>query len=696
MGFWDKVLKKKSVQSAESVQVQEVKTEVKEVVKAESKETAQKVQEPVVEKKYAFRFELTDKDMQQRIVESTQPYEIMNDVLNLELAYGVLETESQAFVTRVKSTQRRDANTGQTYYTTHFVLFVDGKCFKVSYIGTDLRAAGELTYDVPKEYEELAKQALDFWRDWPAHRTYEAALKQEGIDVIKLSNQLRSPWVQKVQEELNKPKEVVKQHFAIKDEGDARELFFLCDTDYRNKLKENYDEETVKNFEQYATSEKKQEWIAQECRALLTGIIEGDRDKLYQKLSQISGRCEYWISADGDDLADIYTQTCKVLFEGEAPVPVVCINSYLNLFTKRFNPLHVKELVDITEAYLRKNFAQEYEKGDYSGPVQSFKRLCAQLRGKIAELSPAENSYEFHFTETAPQILDTIFESYMDKYQDDATVKEELAYLNCAYGVSNEEIFLTAASEAVESFYNHSWDMYDFVAVLSHKNIVMDFRCKRVEQDGKLSITHSNGPVAEYQDMLMEAVAFFRNKEERELFFKEIEQKHGGANVYALRTEAHNAFFSRFPLHYEEELQRIGDNPMADTLKKLLELCEGKAHENGYETTKIAKPATMEEIEAWEQTHNMKLPESYCHFLCFANGVQLLDDRERLWSLNTIGRDDEYLEGYLSIGEMIGDGTTICLSKTTGNAYVEDHGEYEDHGDFKDFLEYFIDFLWDA
>ena len=167
--------------------------------------------------------------------------------------------------------------------------------------------------------------------------------------------------------------------------------------------------------------------------------------------------------------------------------------------------------------------------------------------------------------------------------------------------------------------------------------------------------------------------------------------------MYVLKEEAHKALFSIFTPSYEAEMQRIGDNPLADTLKKMVELCENRAYENGFQNTIIQEPASEEKIVAWEKTHGFRLPDSFRSFLLFANGVQLLSSSERIWGLDGLGRDDEYLnEGYLSIGEMIGDGTMICLSKCTGKVFVEDHGEYEERGDFKDFLEYLVEFLWDA
>ena len=208
----------------------------------------------------------------------------------------------------------------------------------------------------------------------------------------------------------------------------------------------------------------------------------------------------------------------------------------------------------------------------------------------------------------------------------------------------------------------------------------------------QFEIAHKS--VSDFPQSLMDAVAFFRNKAEREAFFEEYKNSHNGTSIRYLKVEARAALFATFALSYEAELQRIGDNPLADTLKKLIQLCEERAHEYGFNSTIIYEGVSNEEIEQWEQENHMKLPESYCHFLHFANGVQVFDASERIYGIDSIGAWGEHLEAdYISIGEMIGDGTTLCLSKTTGKAYVEDHGKYEEYGDFKDLLEYFIEFL---
>ena len=63
--------------------------------------------------------------------------------------------------------------------------------------------------------------------------------------------------------------------------------------------------------------------------------------------------------------------------------------------------------------------------------------------------------------------------------------------------------------------------------------------------------------------------------------------------------------------------------------------------------------------------------------------------------LDEIEISNEYIEpDYMVIGEIIGDGTSLCLSKSTGKAYIEDHGEYECKGDFKELLDYVIEFAY--
>ncbi|MBQ9142945.1 MAG: hypothetical protein IJX63_14325, partial [Lachnospiraceae bacterium] len=457
---------------------------------------------------YRFEFVLTDVQIQQRIIDFIKPIRYVNDLVNLQLVYGLKERESGLFFTRLKCSMNLVRDTGLNFYTSHFVVLTSEESFQVSYTSDNLRDVGELVYDVPKMYEKLLKQAFDFWRNWETHKSFERMQRELGLDVTKRNLEIKRPLMNKLQEEIINPQRVVKQHFTIHSEEDARKLFFLCGTDCYHKMKDNYDEETVRSFEQYAPGEKRKAWVVEECKAVLAGITAGDMDRLQEKLGLVAGRCNYWISADGDNMAAEYTEACRVAFTSGVQVPVAGINSYLELFINRFNPLGVKELLDLTESYLKAYFAKEYEKGDYSSAVQSFKRKCSQIRGRIAELSPAENKGAFQFVETEQSTLTLIVEWYRNKYHDEDAVKEELAYLNCAYGVQNEQFFLTSASEAADSLMNHSWDMYDFVAVSLETRVLLEFRCRRKGQDGSFELDYYQGPVKEHYEVLMEAVSF--------------------------------------------------------------------------------------------------------------------------------------------------------------------------------------------
>lgn len=490
-----------------------------------------------------------------------------------------------------------------------------------------------------------------------------------------------------------KPKQYSFSHFEINSEEDAKQLFYLCNTNYYNVLKKKYDDETVKKFDEYAPREKLTEWVLEKCRGILNQIIDGDTDQLYDKLCIVSGRCDYWVSANDDDLSQLYTKACKQLFEQNIEVPLKGINSYLGLFTRRFNPLHVKELLDMTETYLKVNFAKEYEKPELNSPEKRFKELSAKLRGAIEELTPIENIHGFKYVLTDKSRLSAIVDYYSKKYNDEEAVKDVLACLNCAYGVENEEVFVTALSDEADSIGNSDYSRYEFIAILLKNNTIVEFHCNRSSTDGSLQRGYRS--IDDFSQILMDAVYFYRNKPERDAFCQEYSNTHNGASIRDLKYAAHDELYATFAASYGEEMERIGDNPLADILKELINICEKKAHEYNIENTIIEKPATWEEIEKWEQENGIKLPKSYKDFLLFANGVQFFSSSEQIFGLDEIGRDDEYLEDdYISIGEIIGDGTMLCLSKTTQKAYVADHGEYNEKGDFEELLKYFLEFLW--
>lgn len=492
--------------------------------------------------------------------------------------------------------------------------------------------------------------------------------------------------------EQKKQKMAQRKSVEINSEEAAKELFFSCQP--YSKLKENYTEETVKKFEQFATSEKKKEWVIEECKQILRDIVQGDRENIYDKLTKINGRCGYFLGSKSDVLTEDYTHACKVLFDSGEERFAVCIHEYLSYLKNSQNPAVAKELMDITEKYYKEKYPEEYAHGSMDSHPQKFKRICCMLRGMLRELAPADNSNGFRFVLTGEERLRQIVLWYRNKYNDDAAVKESIAELNCAYGVENDKVFLTARCGDADSYVLHDWDRFLFVAILKETGEVLDFRCRREAEDGGFVADYYGGSSKEQWLLLESAVEFYRNRQERKLFFEAYSQKHGGETMDVLMKSAHKGLLSRFKRHYEKEYKRINENPLKKTLLKIVNLCEEKGPVYGYKNTIIAKPATEDDITAWEMEHGISLSDNYKHFLRFANGIQFFGSSEYISGLKGLNPTDEYLEAdYIHMGEMIGDGTMICMSKTNGRVYVVDHGEYEDKGDFAEFLEYYAEFI---
>lgn len=482
------------------------------------------------------------------------------------------------------------------------------------------------------------------------------------------------------------------KEFEINSEEDAKRLFTLCQP--YQKMRKEYSEETIKAFEQYATSEKKKEWVIEECTQVLQGIVNGEHENVYDKLAKINGRCAYFLGSVSDVLIEDYTKACKALFECGEERFVVHIKDYLSYVKNGQNPAVAKELLDMTERYYKEKYPQEYELGSIATGPGDFKRVCCMLRGQIREMSITDNAEEFQFVLTSPDTLSKIVLWYRNKYNDDAAVKESVAELNCAYGVENDKVFLTARNSQADSCFHQDWDRCWFVAITKQTGEVLEFRCKREAEDGSFVADYHSGSSKENWELLSSAIEYYRNRCERKKFFDTYSAENDGATIEDLMKNSHKGLLSKFKRHYEKEYKRIKGNPLEQILLKMVDLCEEKGPVYGYKNTVIAKPATEEEITAWEQEQGIILSESYKHFLRFANGVQFFGNSEYIAGLQGLNSSDEYLGAdYILLGEMIGDGTMIGLSKSDGHVYVADYGEYEDKGDFAEFLEYFLDFL---
>ncbi len=699
MSFWNKLFKgpkEKDINKKQKIEQTEGQIKIPISLPTQAENTVSCTLEV---KKYDLSFSLSSEEEQRRIVDFIRPVTNQWQLMSLQLSYGVRVKDADLFMVRYRMEDKQVEGTDKALHMTYFVVIHAGKCFEASYTSDNMRDEGELVFDVPKEYEEPLKQAMDYYRDWQKHKAFkQACIAQEpSVDVLQLNNILRKPLFDEYEvyeAALKKQKLAQRKSFEVNSEEAAKELFFLCQPDYYRTMRKNYTEETVKAYEKYATSEKEREWVIEECKQILTDIYKGNREKIYDKMKEINGRCGYSLGTYSDALAEAYTNACKVLFESKEERFVECICGYLSFIINSQNPFVVKELLDMTEKYYKEKYPEEYERGSFGSNPYKFKSICCELRGRMKELSPVNNTEGFQFVLTEKDTLRQIILWYRKKYNDDEAVKECIAELNCAYGVENNELFLTALDSVADASIINPNDRLSFVAILRKTGEVTEFCCKRQAQDGGFVADYYGDLEKEHWALLVCAMDFYRNQREREVFFENYIKEHDGETIADLMKKSHKGLLTKFKRHYEKEYKRVNGNPLAKTLLKLVDLCEKRGAIDGYKNIVIEKPATLEEITAWEQENNISLSESYKQFLSFANGVCLSGISDCIYGLQKINPSVEHLDpDYINIGETIGDGTMICMSKTNGNVYTEDHGKYDDRGDFAEFLKDYLELL---
>ena len=195
------------------------------------------------------------------------------------------------------------------------------------------------------------------------------------------------------------------------------------------------------------------------------------------------------------------------------------------------------------------------------------------MRGKMREVAVADNPYGFRFVLTNQEDLRSIVIYYRNLYNDDAAVKESVAELNCAYGVENNELFLTTLDDTADSMFLQPWDRFSFVGILRASGEVAELRCKRERTDGGFEIDSYKGPVKENWTLISEAIEYYRNKPARKEFF-DAYQKVNGQDISVLSKEAHKGLLAKFKRHYEKEYKLAGSNALCRILIPLIDLCE--------------------------------------------------------------------------------------------------------------------------
>ncbi|MCI6561462.1 MAG: SMI1/KNR4 family protein [Ruminococcus sp.] len=111
---------------------------------------------------------------------------------------------------------------------------------------------------------------------------------------------------------------------------------------------------------------------------------------------------------------------------------------------------------------------------------------------------------------------------------------------------------------------------------------------------------------------------------------------------------------------------------LQECLERLKKGCEMLYDEYEYpeDYSQFNPPATEERIQAMEKRIGFALPREYREFLKFSNGAKIMGNSATIYGLDWIGASDPMVPaGYLTIGEVIGDGERIALSEADGKIY---------------------------
>ena len=129
------------------------------------------------------------------------------------------------------------------------------------------------------------------------------------------------------------------------------------------------------------------------------------------------------------------------------------------------------------------------------------------------------------------------------------------------------------------------------------------------------------------------------------------------------------------------ELKMSSLNEMKEIFDEIKELCKEDMENYGERSTYFKEPATEEEILQWEKTTNIKMPKSYKMWLKLTRRCQIDSTLAQFYFPDT--EQPRYVpEGYVMIGNIIGDGEIVCFSKNKGKFITYFEGnideEYED------------------
>ena len=488
--------------------------------------------------------------------------------------------------------------------------------------------------------------------------------------------------------------------FTVTDPASARLFFMACAGD-AEIMTGHFPQNVYKDFKSVADYPMLCSFTKSYALKKFDSILHGAETQVQAVMQDVFHVARYW-GMDFYDPEIIEKLTAVISFccEKKLRTGDLWLKHYLSRYNNSGREImKVYDLVHVTDAYL----AQKYpDNTDYY--IGEIIKLCSTLKGLMLEAAEPDPACSMEFALAEDQDIDRILAEFSAIHNGSAGhIKGMIHQLNCVYGVRTPAFFLTAASDAVNSGSNHSWDTFRFAVVFAQENVTAVFECWR-DQDGYFypeSRFRKQYPVLEqYQKSLAKAIAFYRNREAAEAFRKQVETENTAFRFSDAFFARRDQLCKRYGECFAALRTRIRDQSISGTLTELLDACEIVSPIIGIDQTEFCEPAAEQDIRECEARTGVTIPQPMREFLMFSNGASLFENSTRIWSTSEIGKytldgyDDENAAVYLPIGDFIGDGTQFVLSKETGEIGEYDHetGEVELYGDFEDFLSEIMDF----
>lgn len=497
---------------------------------------------------YCFEFVLMDEEMRSKIVNFIKPSHFdQGSYLNLNVAFGVRDSKGKIFLTR-----SRFENHGLNYEGTGYinvdtyVVITENEVFNAVYTND----SESVKFNIPNGWDDIVIHAIEYFSNKKEEDSFEKRLaeKQHGFSLLRLRNHCNSEMLESIKKKFefenpNVTEGGLKENCEINSEEDARK-FLVSNGCNPYDIEKQYNEATIKRFEQYASRDNKYRWVREEYVRILSEIADGNIDGFEKKLSKANFICNYWIS--DDPCEEIRLKAYQKILEKAELVPrtFISITSFIYLYLNRFSERveKIEPLLDLIDSYVENHSEKRYGKNGIPLISYNYKKDSICLRGMIAERRRTKNFYGFEFVLTDNESIDRIFSTFSEYYDSPVEFYSEVVEeLNFSYGVKTKEggIFLTGLTYGANSIQNvQSFDMIRFAIMIGEERNVLMLDCERDTSDGSIRIRRpyeTTMPVPtnfnDYREILTKMIAFYRNKAQRDDFEKKVKGQNTDFNM---------------------------------------------------------------------------------------------------------------------------------------------------------------------